>query len=54
MCVSVCMSVCVCAGGFALPGEAEMVLSQKHRKLQGGFGGGVLLQIGTDRENKCV
>lgn len=30
-----------------------MALSQKHRKLQGGFEGGVLLQMEKDRENKC-
>lgn len=30
-----------------------MALSQKHRKLQGGFGGGILQQMEKDRENKC-
>lgn len=31
-----------------------MALSQKHRKLQGGFGRGSLLELEKDRENKCM
>lgn len=52
--VCVCVlsqSVCVCV--VASPGE--MALSQKHRKLQGGLGGGVLLQrIVRTSVSKCV
>lgn len=51
-----CVSVCLCVrfGGWScLTRRAKMALSQKHRKLQGGFRGGVLLQMGKDRENKC-